>query len=511
MPRYAAIDIGSNSVRMLAADVLPGGRTEVLAAARDVTRLGESVFRDGSISRDAIDLVCGVLARMAQTYKKLDVVGVRAVATAAVRDASNQEEFLRRAADAIGAPVEVISGQEEARLIHLGVESRWPHPGKRTLIVDVGGGSAEFILSENGRLREAFSKPLGAVRLTEAFLKNDPPTPLQLLQLHEFIEERLSPVIHRIGAHPCDRAIATSATAAALVCAVNRLPRARREEADRRRATLPQVRRLFKHLSSLPLADRAKVTGIGPRRAEIIVPGVAVLLEFLERFQLPALYYSTAGVRDGLIADLAARRVGADQVALSREQRRVVEAMAHKFAVPMKHARHVAHFGQVLFDSLKPLHRLPPAWGKLLEAAAFLYHTGHYISDTAHHKHSQYLVEHSDLPGFTGRERRLTALLCRFHRKSMPSARHADFQALPPDDRRALLALIVLLRLANALDLSKEQRVDSIHCELKPSAVVVTVAASHPVDLEIWAAERVAEPFLQVFEKNLLLARSKPR
>src|SRR5579871_6660498 len=175
MPRYAAVDIGSNSVRMMAAEVSVGGRTQILAEDRQVTRLGASVFRNGRIGQDAMQFVCENLTRMGQIYKKLDVVGVRAVATSAVRDAGNQREFIERAAKALGSPVEIISGQEEARLIHLGVLARWPQAGKRVLMVDVGGGSAEVILSEHGVLSEAFSKPLGAVRLTEVFLRTDPP------------------------------------------------------------------------------------------------------------------------------------------------------------------------------------------------------------------------------------------------------------------------------------------------------------------------------------------------
>jgi len=200
MPRYAAIDIGSNSIRMAAAEVLPGSGMRVLASERVVTRLGESVFRQGILAQEPVDLTCTVLARMAQQYQKLDVVGVRAVATSAVRDARNSAEFVERASNAIGTPVEIVSGREESRLIHLGVEARWPHPDRRLLIVDIGGGSAELIAGEYGKLRDSFSKPLGAVRLREIFLRNDPPNPSELHQMHEYIEEKLAGIGKRFAA-----------------------------------------------------------------------------------------------------------------------------------------------------------------------------------------------------------------------------------------------------------------------------------------------------------------------
>ena len=199
MPRYAAIDIGSNSIRMEAAEVVPGQPARVLASEREVTRLGESVFRTGSVGEEALKATCAVLARMAGVYRKLDVVGVRAVATSAIRDTGNQKAFLARASEAVGAGVEIISGREEARLIHLGVESNWPQPARRVLIIDIGGGSAEIVAAEAGRLRESFSKPLGAVRLREIFLKDDPPAPLQLHQMREYIQAKLDTAVRRLG------------------------------------------------------------------------------------------------------------------------------------------------------------------------------------------------------------------------------------------------------------------------------------------------------------------------
>jgi exopolyphosphatase / guanosine-5'-triphosphate,3'-diphosphate pyrophosphatase len=333
MPRYAAIDIGSNSIRLLVAEAVTAGKTGLpvlttLAADRSVTRLGASVFQDGRLSQESMELVCQNLARMAETYQGLHVSGVRAVATAAVRDASNQAEFLEKASAAAGTPVEIISGQEEARLIHLGVQARWPNP-QRVLIIDVGGGSAEVVLSENSKLMTAFSKPLGAVRLTEVMLKNDPPGENEIRRLFKYIDERLASAVSKIGQN-FHRVIASSASAAAIVCSINRVPRSRRDEADRLRASTAQVRKFFKEVSVRSLEDRRKFGGIGPRRAEIIIAGAAVFLRALELFRHSSMYYFAAGVRDGIVADLAVRGVGRDVSHLSAEQKRVVEEMARR-------------------------------------------------------------------------------------------------------------------------------------------------------------------------------------
>jgi exopolyphosphatase/guanosine-5'-triphosphate,3'-diphosphate pyrophosphatase len=507
MPRYAAVDIGSNSVRMLAAEIGPGLATKILAAERQVTRLGAGVFQDGRIPTEAMDFVCENLARMAQLYRKLDIVGVRAVATSAVRDSANQHEFIEKASSALGSPVEIISGAEEARLIHLGVQARWPQSGKRVLIVDVGGGSAELILSEDGALQEAFSKPLGAVRLTEVFLKGDPPAPLELHRMIESIEEKLATPVRRIGKGPFDRVIATSATAAAIVCAVNRVGRSRRDEADRLKASAAQIRRFYREVRQLDLAGRRKIQGIGPRRAELIVSGAAVFLKVLELFQQPALHYSSAGVRDGIIADLAARGVGRELSMLNREQRRVVEQMSRRYGVDIAHARKVADLAHRLFEALQPVHRLPPSVGKLLEASAYLHDIGHFVSDTAHHKHSYYLVAHSDLPGFTDNERQMIALLCRYHRKSMPAARHSPFQTFDADSRRAITFLTPLLRIADSLDRSHEQRVSGVDVHLRNGSMTLALESAADLDLELWAVERIADAFRETYQMALLLTR----
>jgi exopolyphosphatase/guanosine-5'-triphosphate,3'-diphosphate pyrophosphatase len=509
VPRYAAIDIGSNSIRMEAAEVAPGQPIRVLASDREVTRLGESVFRNGSVSDEALRATCAVLARMAALYRRLEVVGVRAVATSAIRDTRNQKEFLERAAEAAGTRIEIISGREEARLIHLGVESVWPQTARRALLIDIGGGSAEIIAAEDGHLREAFSKPLGAVRLNEMFLRDDPPSPRQLREMHEYIQEKLSSPLRRLGTAGWDRAIATSATASAIASAVSRVPRSKRDEIDRLRISTAQVRRLYARLSQLNLAARRKVTGIGPRRAEIIVPGLAVLLHFAQQFHLPAVYYSRAGVRDGIIADLAARNVGAELSRLSRDQRREVEEMARRYGVPLDRARKVAHDASLLFSALQPIHGLPPAAGKLLEAAAYLCDVGHYVSSASHHKHAYYVVANSDMAGFTDRERLLIASLCRYHRKSLPGPLHSAYQILTADERRTLMQLIPILRLADNLDRSHNQRLQRVDVGTHDGEIVLQVHSDGNLDLEQWRAERAGEAFRQIYNRTVTVAKAR--
>lgn len=508
MPRYAAVDVGSNSVRMMAAEVGPE-TMRILAQERQVTRLGESVFRDGRVSEEALAFLCATLGRFALTYQKFDVQGVRAVATSAVRDSSNQQEFLDRSGAALGTPVEIISGQEEARLIHLGVEARWPRGEERALIIDVGGGSAELILSQNGELLDAISRPLGAVRLTELFLQSDPPAPDELHRMNAYIDEKLLPFHKRRHQEKFDRVVATSATAAAIVCAVNQVARPKRDAADRLRARTTEIRKLYAEVSGGDLAARRKIVGIGPRRAEIIVAGTAVFLRSLEMFGCLSLYYSTAGVRDGIIADLAARGVGRELSQLSREQLQVVEGMAKRYGVVLRHAKRVAFLVHRLFELLQPLHGLSPAAGKLVQAAAYLHDIGHFVSDTGHHKHSAYLVANADLPGFTNKERLTIASLCRFHRKSMPQPRHTQFQGLDADSKRMVMSLAPLLRIADALDRGHGQRVHDVHSVLKNGALNLMVEADQDADLEIWAAGEAAQAFEQVYSLPVTLQRVK--
>ena len=201
------------------------------------------------------------------------------------------------------------------------------------------------------------------------------------------------------------------------------------------------------------------MTGIGPRRAEIIVPGLAVLLQFLTEFQLPAIYYSRAGVRDGIIADLADRNVGAELSRLSREQRAEVEEMCRRYGVSLAHGRKVANIASLLFTAFQPLHKLPRRHRQTAGGRGVPSRRRAFVSSVGHHKHSWYVVANSDMPGFTERERVVIAALCRYHRKSLPSPDHNAYQSLTAEEKRVVTLSIPLLRLADNLDRGHEQRI----------------------------------------------------
>ena len=504
MNRYGAIDIGSNSIRMQAAEVVAGEPIKTLAEDREVTRLGESVFKDGVVSPEAMDLTGRVLRRMADGLKACGVDVFRAVATSAVRDARNQDEFLLRAQLALGGVrPEIISGAEEARLIHLGVQTRWPHPSERTLIIDIGGGSAEVIESNAGEVQSALSKPLGAVRLTRLFFSEDPPSPKALQQFEDFVLEKTAAIKSEISGGPFDRVIATAATGAAVIRAVEDISTSDGEKADRVSVDTAQVRGLYESLARKNLRERQSTTGIGARRAEIVVAGAGVLALLLEGLGAEQCAHSSAGVRDGVIADLAAHAQEFSRQHLDADQRQTVRRLASRCGVDPAHSECVARLAGRLFEALQPLHQLGPEYGGLLEAAAYLHDAGHFVSSTRHHRHSFYLVANADLPGFVADDRFFIANLCRYHRKNMPKSSQENFNDLSAQRQQALLLLIPVLRIADSLDRSHRQLVAGVEVEAGPEEVTLRLSGSGDLALEQWAAEQHAGVFAQVYGARL--------
>lgn len=304
MARHAAIDVGSNSIRLLIAEVDGCGRRTTVHEDREVVRLGTGVFRDGRLEPSATEAALAALERMSFAVRSRRVSSARAVGTSALRDAANQSTFVRHATALLGLPLEVIDGVEEARLVHLGVRDAVPHPDERLVIVDLGGGSAQLILSDHGLPLDAVSLPVGAVRLTEQFGCADRPPESVLADVQRHVRDHLDRVAHWLPGE-IDRVIATSGTARTIVSVVHALERTDRRRADGLTASTREMAGVLEALAGSSVEERQCVTGVGRRRAAVLPAGLAVLHEIVTGLGVRTFQYSAAGLVDGIVSDLA--------------------------------------------------------------------------------------------------------------------------------------------------------------------------------------------------------------
>jgi len=507
MPIFAAVDIGSNSVRLKVARLVRR-RLQTLHEDREVTRLGEAVFRGGLLAPAAMAQTIKVLQRFHRAAQKHGADRVRVVATSALRDARNAHSFREWVRAATGWQVEVVTGLDEARLIHLAILSNSRLSPSPVLLMDLGGGSCELTVSRRGHIKETVSLPLGAVRLTREFLRHNPPKKKEMARMGRFIAEEVGRVAASIAAARAHRMIATSGTAAAL--SVNR----RRAQGKRgsivvsRRATAKMAAKLAK----LTEAERQRLPGIGTKRAEIIVAGTTVFAEVMERCGLPGFRYSPLGLRDGLLAEMAAEH---DRRTRSRRQiesdrRDALQALGARYQADAAHAQQVREHALELFGELRELHQLPAEYEEWLTAAAMLHEVGGYVNRAGRHRHTYYIIAHSELFGYTQGQRRLIAAIARYLGKSRPAPGDRALKVLPLGDREPVRRAVVLLRLAAALDQGRRGAVRRVRAKVKGSRVLLTLKSRRRsgADLEVWALEKERGYFREVFGRELAAALS---
>ena len=509
MPTFAAVDIGSNSVRLKIAR-LQAGRLRALHEDREVTRLGEGVFGSGFLTPESMAETVKVLRRFHRATQQIVADTVRVVATSALRDARNSQAFLEWVRSATGWRVEIVSGVEEARLIHLGLISSPRVDRTPTLMMDLGGGSCELTVTQGGHIRDAVSLPLGAVRLTNEFLGHDPARKGELKRLRGFVAREVNRITARIAGAKVKNVIATSGTAAALAEVASHL----RRGAGRKRLVVSraEMSRIAKRLARLPVAERRKIEGIGPRRAEIIVAGAAVYHELLDRLHLKGFRYSPLGLRDGILAQMAAdydRSTRSGRQIESERWESILKAVDH-YHVDRKHALDVRDAATLLFTTLRSLHRLPPEYREWLSAAAMLYEVGDYVNRNGRHRHTHYIISNSEILGYTPQQRRLD----RGHRalSGEIESYHGRWphEAGGPGDRANVQKAILLLRLARALNLGRSRAVEQVRVGVRSADVKLTLVPRRRmgVDLELWAIEKERDYFREVFGRELSTAVS---
>jgi exopolyphosphatase/guanosine-5'-triphosphate,3'-diphosphate pyrophosphatase len=508
MPTFAAIDIGSNSVR-LKISRLVAGRLKTIHEDREVTRLGEGVFSGGLLSPESMSNTVRVLRRFHRATQEAGTDSVKIVATAAMRDARNSRAFLEWVRSTTGWTIEIISGLEEARLIHLGIISSGRLGASSVLLIDLGGGSCEVTLSRDGQLRDTVSLPLGAVRLTGEFLQHDPPRKSELKRLREFVAREMTRVQDRIKSARVGAVIATSGTAAALVEAARHVARTGKSHPSTY-ATREMIRQLAKQITRLTLEQRRKVPGIGPRRAEIICAGAVVYAELLERCHLAGFRYSALGLRDGILAQMAADydRSTKSGRAVESERWESIKQAVERYRVDMNHALHVRDAALLLFSSLKSVHQLPPEYREWLSAAAMLFEVGDYVNRNGHHRHTYYIIANSDILGYTPQQRRIIGSIARYLGKSRPTAGDGPMNSLSVEEQEYVTKASVLLRIARALNMGRSQSVGKVGVSARNGRITMklTPRGKASVDLEVWSIEKDRAYFREVFGRELSVA-----
>lgn len=493
----AAADIGTNSIHLVVARV-DGDRIDVLEREREMVRLGSSARDMKRLEGDAMDRGVAALGR----FRKVAAIHgapLRAVATSAVREAENRAAFIDRARREAGVEVEVISGTEEARLIHLGVLRAVPVYERRVLVCDIGGGSTELVVGHRGDVLFARSLKVGAIRLTRRHFPDEMPAAGAVDACRRDVRAVLAPAVREIRDLGFEVVVGSSGTIGAVCQMAAALsggpgPRTFNNLTVDRDAVDQVVHRL---VEAPTVEARAGVPGLDPRRADIILAGALVLEQVVHELGVERLTFSDYALREGVLIDTWEREHGGSLHHLSSLRRRSVERLAEAMDEDREHSAHVARLALGLFDATAGLHGLGDDSREVLEAGALLCNVGLYLSHAAHHKHSYYVIRNSErLTGFTDREIELIAQVARYHRKSPPRHKHPEFAALAPDDQRRVRVLAGLLRVAVGLDRDHRGDVRDVRARSRDDGTLEVAAVAAPgadIDLELFAAGQRAE------------------
>ena len=490
--RIAAIDIGSNSIRQIVADVSPSGAIRVVDEMKAAPRLGAGVNATGALSEESMRAASAALGRMATLARQLGAKRIEAVATSAVRDAANGEDFLDAVRRDTGLSVRLLDGEDEARLSFLSALAHFELGTGRSAVIDIGGGSLELALAADGLVEHLVSFPFGAIRLTEQFLR-DGARRRDVVALRKAVR---SGVRESVSLRDWRGAqlIGSGGTFTNLAG----IFRARRRAAAGRTVhgtSVPreELERILDMLVGMTPTERLAVPGLNPGRADIIVAGLAAAAEVMARVDARTLLVSAYGIREGLLLDTARVSLTVADPGVARE--RSVREFAERSGFEEPHARHVQRLALQLFDRLGEPLGCAPADRQTLADAALLHDVGYVINYNKHHKHSYHLITHADLLGMTPEEQLIVANVARYHRGAVPSPKHENFGALDRRQRRRVERLAALLRVADGLDRGHVGAVASVHARWGRAAIRLTPVPvdAAPIRLELWGASRKAD------------------
>jgi len=509
----AFLDLGTNSARLLLVRINANHSYTVITQQKEFVRLGEGEFSENELQPAAMEravLVCRKFAELARSYQVKEII---AVTTSAVRDAQNQREFIQRLNTEAQLDIRVISGREEARLIYLGVASGVHLGTKNAIIIDIGGGSTEIIVGDQHEYHDLDSLKLGAIRLSALYLPGETASvsPARYAAMQQHVRSTAVRIIQRMHPSLPLLAFGSSGTIENLAAIAARHIH-KRQPLRHELLSVQDLRQVVTLLCSLSLEERRKVPGINPERADIIIPGAAILETLMQELQLPHLHVSHRGLRDGLLVDYLARTESMPAMqALSVREQSVIR-LGRNCNFDERHAAHVSRLAMELFDSAREaqLHNLGDWERELLGWAAQLHDIGAFLNYANHHAHSYYFIRNADLLGFDQTELAIIATTAYFHRKVFPRKRHPEFAALDTRAQQIVRILCVLLRIAESLDRSHAGLVGSVNLCAKNSKHLILSIHGHDCQLELWGVQAHAGAVAKAFRRTLVISEPPP-
>ncbi|MEW4452214.1 Ppx/GppA phosphatase family protein [Bremerella sp. JC817] len=512
--RCAAIDIGSNSMRLVVSQVLSGLDYRILDEERESTRLAHSLAVNGQLDPQAIEDSLAALRRFKKIAEGFGVHDIRTIATCAVREASNGAEFCQRAKDEAGIDIEVISADMEGQLAFRSVAQAFDVRDMNVAIADIGGGSTEIVFACGGHIEEIVPTKLGCVRVTEQYGINDElfTTPDSFKRLIAGIDRDLKPLLKKRPFVP-QVLFGTGGTFTTLASI---LMMQRGEVGQMEwgyRIHRADVSHTLDTLSKMTLKQRKALPGLSTDRADIIVAGIAIIDRLMHRMDVNTLRIHDRGIRDGLMLTMIEdmRPDSPEKTAAEEQQRQqAMETFARSCGVDMVHTQHVANLAVSLFRQMTPMFDLRETDDDTIYASAMLQDVGYLINYEKHHKHSYSLILNSQLPGFSRHALEIVANVARYHRGANPKKKHGNFTRLSESDQTRVKQLAAILRVAGALDRSHRQQVSRVEVTRQPDHVFVSIEATGDPEVDLWAARSRTELFCKAFNTDIRFGLRRP-
>ncbi|MDL1892627.1 Ppx/GppA family phosphatase [Sphingobacteriales bacterium CHB3] len=499
MPTLAAIDVGSNGIRLIVGKVNGDRNMQILENIREAVRLGQDVFTKSVIAEETIDKAAEAFARFKSVIAVHDVKWTKAIATSAVREAQNKDLFIDRMEQASGITINVVDGEEEAVLIHLAVASKINLKNKRAILVDIGGGSTEVTLVANGQILSTESYRMGTVRLLQ-LLEEKKHGEKKFSQLvREYVDATQKRMKKELGAEKIDLCVGTGGNIEAL--GALRVQLFGKERNDILQAD--ELDALVRKLQSMTYEERIRQLLLRPDRADVIVPASIVIQKLVKRAGVDELHIPSVGLKDGLLIDMVQELYGEKKTSSRDQVLTSALQLGRKFSFDEQHGLAVARYAIRLFDETRSLHNLPMEYRLLLEVAALLHDIGHFINMIDHHKHTLYLLTKSPVIGLSKAQIAIVANVARYHRKSLPKPQHEAYSVLSSKERVIVSKLAAILRLADAMDNEHATKVEDFTVEYKKPRFILTLKGEGDLLLEKWALMKKAAMFEEVYSVKL--------